>query len=105
VVDEARKLKKELLLFNMSYFVVMARINFRVLRRKWMLECIGSTTASVLVNGSPIDEFPLERRLRQGNPLSPFLFFIAIEGLNVIMCSMVTRYKVGRDNSMQICHL
>lgn len=60
-----------------------------VLWRKWMLECIGLTTTSVLVNGSSIDEFPLERRLRQCNPLSPFLFFIAAKGLNVVMCSMV----------------
>ncbi|MCI37677.1 RNA-directed DNA polymerase (Reverse transcriptase), partial [Trifolium medium] len=77
-VDEARKTKKELLLFkvdfekacdsvDLSYLdAVMGRMSFPVLWRKWIKECICTASASVLVNGCPTDEFPLERGLRQG---------------------------------------
>jgi len=122
VVDEARKAKKELLLFKVDFEkaydsvdwgyldVVMHKMAFPVLWRKWMKECITTATASVLVNGSPTCEFPLKRGLRQGDPLSPFLFLLAAEGLNVLMKSVVdnnlyTGYEVGNPNSVMVSHL
>jgi len=40
-----------------------------------------SATVSVLINGSPTEEFKPSRRLRQGDPLAPFLFVVVVEGL------------------------
>jgi len=54
-----------------------------------MKECIGTTTASVLVNSSFIREFSLKKGLGQCDPLSPFLFLLVVEGLNVMMSVMV----------------
>lgn len=39
----------------------------------------------LIVNGFPTDEFKISKGVIQGDPLSPFLFIIAMEGLNIAM--------------------
>ena len=112
MVDEALKSKKDLLMFKVDFEKVydsvdwgyldevMGSMYFPTLWSKWIKECVSTATTSVLVNGSPTDEFSHEWGLRQGDPLSPLLFLLAAEGLNILMkalfeAEMFTGYKVG----------
>ena len=52
---------------------------------RWILECITSANVLVLVNGAPSAELKMERGLRQGDFVSPFLFIMVAEGLNELL--------------------
>ena len=122
IVDKACRSNEELILFKVDFEKaydsidfeylddVMKKMGFPTLWRKWINECIRTATASVLVNGSPTDEFSLGRELRQGDPLSSFLFLLAAEGFHVLMESLKVNdlfvgYKVGRRDVTVVSHL
>lgn len=49
---------------------------------KWIMKCITSFTYSVLINGLAIGKITPQRRICQGNPISPYLYLICTEGLS-----------------------
>nr|GEV61673.1 RNA-directed DNA polymerase, eukaryota [Tanacetum cinerariifolium] len=82
---------------------VMEKIIFGNKWCAWIRGCLESSMASILVNGSPTDEFHVKRGLRQGDPLSPFLFILVMEGLHMVIEKAIStgrfpEINVGMDN-------
>ncbi|XP_077226476.1 uncharacterized protein LOC143859710 [Tasmannia lanceolata] len=63
----------------------MAKQGFNSVWLGWIEECISNPSFSILVNGSPQGFFTSSNGLRQGDPLSPFLFSISMEMLSVLL--------------------
>ncbi|XP_035844056.1 uncharacterized mitochondrial protein AtMg01250-like [Helianthus annuus] len=57
----------------------------------WIRGILSSARASVLVNGSPTFDFPCLKGMRQGDPLSPFLFLIVMEALSFLINKAVEK--------------
>lgn len=60
-----------------------------------IMHSIRTVSFSILINGQPIDPFHPKRGLRQGDPLSPYLYIICVE----VLYGMIT--KAQQDGLIQ----
>lgn len=62
---------------------------------KWIEQRISTVSYSILLNGSAFEHFTPERGIRQGDPLSPFLF---------ILCLEVVSRLLGQYENLAVIH-
>ena len=88
---------------------VMEEMGFGCKWRHWIQKCVSSAKVSVVFNGTPLQPIKMQRGLRQGDPLSPFLFVIIAEVLNKMMqkaaeTGLIRGLIIGSDK-VQLTHL
>lgn len=93
VLGFAKRKRRSCLVLKVDYEKAYDSISWKYLRfsfdkmgfgnkwKDWMQVYVFNSSMSILVNGSATKNFRVEKGLRQGDLLSPFLFVIAMGGL------------------------
>jgi hypothetical protein len=72
---------------------VQERLGFHSKWVQWVMECMSTVSYSVRFNNVPLESFKPSRGLRQGDPLSPYLFLFVADGL-----SQLFQHEIQRQN-------
>ena len=74
----------------------------------WIMECVASTSFSIRINGDIHGHFTGQRGLRQGDPLSPYLFVICMEYFSRALARVTEQSEFNfhpRCAGLKISHL
>lgn len=88
---------------------MMRNLGFHELWISKIMTCMTTASYATLVNGQPGLVIVPSRDLRQGDPISSYLYLICAKGLSMLLnksekSSRITRVKVAREN-LTINHL
>jgi len=72
---------------------VLRTVGFPEIVIQWITECISTVKFSININGELYGFFAGEKGLRQGDPMSPYLFVLAMEVFSGLMSKMSTNKR------------
>jgi hypothetical protein len=79
---------------------VMRKMGFCEKWLNWIIMCLNSVQYSILINGESVGPINSGRGLRQGDPLSPYLFILCAEGLT----TLIKKYEGRGDiHGIKVC--
>ncbi|PNY05480.1 ribonuclease H [Trifolium pratense] len=94
-------IKKAFDTLDLSFLLqVLKQFDFHATFCNWIVDILYSAKLSILSSGKAIGYFSCIRGVRQGDPLSPLLFYLAEE---VLSRSLSTAYSAGSINPMRFC--
>ena len=73
---------------------IMVQMGFSSRWVSWIMMCVETVDYSVLFNGASVGPIVPGRGLRQGDPLSPYLFIICAEGLSSLIREAERRNEI-----------
>ena len=79
---------------------IMLKMGFQDSWVAMIMQCVSTVTYSILLNGEPKGFIEPSQGLRQGDPLSPFLFLFCVEGLNALLNKAVDN---GEIRGLSLC--
>ena len=91
---------------------VLVKMGFGSRWLDWIWWCISTAKFSVMINGVPASFFSNSKGLRQGDPLSPYLFVLGMEVLSILIRRVVDggflsgcRIRGRGEEEMIVSHL
>jgi hypothetical protein len=88
--------------------LILTQTGFSQQMIKWIMSCVSSANLAILVNGESSTFFRMGRGLRQGCPLSPLLFILAMEALSLLLKTTQSEGKISGlkvSRTIKILHL
>ncbi|XP_074310578.1 uncharacterized protein LOC141646600 [Silene latifolia] len=78
---------------------IMKKFGFPIFWQNIIWECISTVTYNIIINGEPSATFRPSCGLRQGDPLSPYLFIMCME---ILSCQLRSAEKTGTLHGLKI---
>lgn len=73
----------------------MVSMGFDDMWVRWIMFCVSTISYSISFNGMSVAPITPKRGMRQGDPLSPYLFFLCVEGLSKALTTIATSANIN----------